>query len=244
MSPQRDCLSGPARPRRSSSRPPVLATAALILGLLATPSPALAQQTLEIQFIANMAVRLSDGTTTLVSDFPYRSGYAGYMTWSLEGIGSLEGATAFITHEHADHWERELWNEMQLSVVADPAITAGLDPSRVRPWGESIRVGAATIHPVRTPHTGAHHSYRLSWGGLELYFTGDTESTAELLAQTDLDVAFVSPWLLSAVARTGRRIDADLIVIYHHTDPDEPQAVPASAWVPHSGEVLRLPFPR
>lgn len=226
-----------------SSRAP-LVVAALVLGLLAPHSSAFAQEVLEIQFIANMAVRLSDGTTTLVSDFPYRSGYAGYMTWSLEGIGSLDGGIAFITHEHADHWERGLWEGMQLSVVADPSITAGLDSSRVRPWGEAIHVGSATIRPIRTAHTEAHHSYRVSWGGLELYFTGDTESPVELLAQTDLDVAFVSPWLLSAVDRSGGRIDADLIVLYHHTGPGDVSATAGSPWVPRRREVRRLPFPR
>lgn len=236
---------------------PAAAVAMLALAFAALPAPPLpppagamvapaprppAQEALEIQFIANAAVRLSDGSTTLVTDFPYRSGYAGYMTWSLEGIGSLAGATAIVTHEHADHWERELWEATDLRIAAAPAITAGLERSRVRPWSGAIGVGAATVRPVRTAHTEAHHSYRISWRGLELYFSGDTESTAEILAQQNLDVAFVSSWLLQAVAREGRRIDADLVAVYHHTGPGEvPDA--EGRWVPERGEVRRVPFP-
>ena len=207
-------------------------------------APAAAQGSLEIQFIGNAALRLSDGTTTLVSDFPYQSGYAGYMTWSLDGIAPLDEATAFITHEHADHWQAELWERMGLRVVASPAITRRLDPQRVVAWSEAMNVGHATIRPVRTDHTAAHYSYRVSWAGLELYFTGDTESSVELLAQTGLDVAFVTPWLLQVVARQGGRIDADLIVVYHHTEPVRALPEMGPTWVPQRGEVRRVPFPR
>ncbi len=41
-------------------------------------------QTLEFHFIGNMAYEISDGETTLLSDFPYESGAFGYMTYKFE----------------------------------------------------------------------------------------------------------------------------------------------------------------
>jgi hypothetical protein len=79
----------------------------------------------------------------------------------------------------------------------------------------------------------------VEWNGLRLYFTGDTEDTTALLAAKDLDVAFVSPWLLRAVQRAGARIDARTVVVHHHQDGE---SVPAfqDRIVPSQGQVLRL----
>ena len=78
-----------------------------------------------------------------------------------------------------------------------------------------------TFRPLATPHASLeHYSYVVEWRGLRLYFTGDTEDTASLLAARELDVAFVSPWLLRTVQKQGRRIDARHIVVYHHRDAE------------------------
>ena len=72
------------------------------------------------------------------------------------------------------------------------------------------------IEAVETPHAKiGHSSYLVTWKGLRLYFTGDTDSTERLLAMKNLDVAFVSPWLLAAVAEQKARIDAKQVIVYH-----------------------------
>ena len=43
----------------------------------------------EIEFIGNAAFRITDGTTTLLTDFPYRSGASGYMSYEAADIGSI-----------------------------------------------------------------------------------------------------------------------------------------------------------
>jgi len=53
-----------------------LATTFLAAAALAEPAEVRAR------FIGNMAFQLSDGRLTLRSDFPYESGYSGYMTWT------------------------------------------------------------------------------------------------------------------------------------------------------------------
>ena len=54
-----------------------LLVAALLAGATAAPAAEL-----RARFIGNMAFQLSDGRATLRTDFPYESGYSGYMTWT------------------------------------------------------------------------------------------------------------------------------------------------------------------
>ncbi len=178
---------------------------------------------LEVEFIGNMAMRLTDGLDTMYTDFPYRSGAAGYMEYSRDALDAVEQGVTLITHEHADHWDARAFARTKLKLIAPPAIAAAIEPDRVLPWGDSIRYGGIEVQPVATPHTDAHVSYRVLWGGRRLYFSGDTESTEAILQERDLDVAFVSPWLLRTVLGAGQAIDADLIVVYHHlADEDVP----------------------
>lgn len=179
---------------------------------------------LEVEFIGNMAMRLSDGLDTMFTDFPYRSsasGDMGYMEYPSDVLDAVEQGVTLITHEHADHWDAREFNKTELMLIASPAIAADVEPDRVLPWGDSIRYGRIEVQPVVTPHTDAHVSYRVLWGGRRLYFSGDTESTEEILRERDLDVAFVSPWLLRAVLDDGQSIDAELIVVYHHRTGEE-----------------------
>lgn len=208
--------------------------AVLLIGSLAQ-SPA----ELEITFIGNTAFRLSDGSVTLLTDFPYRSGAFGYMEYEPLAPGEVADATTLVTHAHLDHWDAEQSRALGLEVVADPSITRTLDPGSVVPWSSRIEHRGILIEPVKTTHTAAHHSYRVTWHGIRMYFTGDTESTVELLAQRDLDVAFVSPWLAQWVVEAGDRIDAELVVIYHHRS-GERRPMPDNAIVPRQGQTLRL----
>lgn len=74
------------------------------------------------------------------------------------------------------------------------------------------------IEAFETPHRKiGHSSYRVTWKGLRLYFRGDTDSITPLLAMKNLDAAFVSPWLLEAVAEQKARIDAKQVIVYHRT---------------------------
>ena len=77
----------------------------------------------------------------------------------------------------------------------------------------------------------------MSWAGLRLYFTGDTDSTDALLGVRELDVAFVSPWLLDDLRKRGARLAARQVVVYHHQDGE---AVPEyqGRVVPRQGQEL------
>lgn len=179
---------------------------------------------LDVKFIGNMAMRLTDGLDTMYTDFPYRSGANGYMEYSREEFDDIDQGVAVITHGHADHWDGGEFARTELKLIAPPVIAATVDFDRVLPWAESIRYGGIEVQPVATPHIDGHVSYRVLWGGRRLYFSGDTDSPEAILQEQDLDVAFVSPWLLRTVLDAGQAIDADLIVVYHHlADEDVPR---------------------
>ena len=188
---------------------------ALALALLMqTPAP------LTLTFIGNEAVQITDGSTTLVSDFPYRSGYSGYMTYDFGTVAPPGKVLCLITHRHPDHFEPSLLAKTSWQVMAPGEPLGPVESPRALPLGQSF--GPIQIEPQRTPHARLeHYSYRVTWGGRRFYFVGDTESPDALLDERGLDIAFVTPWLYRAAVRTGRTIDAKKIVIYHQQSGEQ-----------------------
>ena len=169
------------------------------------------------RFIGNMALQLSDGHVTLRSDFPYESGYSGYMTWSDALVPPATAETlCLVTHSHRDHFLASLVPRYCSKLIGPKDVTAAF-PERALKLAAQVRFGPVVVTPLATEHARLeHYSYLVEWSGLRFYFTGDTEDTAELLRQRALDAAFVSPWLLRAAAKGGARIDARRVVVYHH----------------------------
>ena len=112
----------------------------------------------------------------------------------------------------------------------------------VAPARQTVPFGDISIEALPTPHAKiGHYSYLVTWHGMRLYFTGDTDDTTELLAATNLDVAFVSPWLFHAARKSGRAIDAKRVVIYHQEAGET--SIPGCAVtcsVPRQGATFRL----
>jgi len=188
----------------------------LLLLQLASPS-----EGLRARFIGNMAFEISDGTHRILTDFPYESGYSGYMRWTLPAPPETPTALCLVTHSHRDHWLASLAPRYCARVAGPKDVTSALADRALSldgaAWGAARISALPTLHGP--PHaTLGHYSYRVSWNGLALYFTGDTNDTDTLLAQRGLDYAFVSPWLLSIVARRGERIGARHVIVYHQED--------------------------
>lgn len=161
---------------------------------------------LVFEFIGNEAFRITDGQHVLYSDFPYESGYSIYNEYDAAEIVPDPDAVTIITHRHRDHFDADLFASTGWTAYESEGDTL---------WGDVV------LTPVPTPHAGIpHRSWLVDWSGIRMYFVGDTEDSAALLAQRDLDLAFVSPWLYEIATATGRKIDARQIVIYHHTGPN------------------------
>ncbi len=170
--------------------------------------------TLQLQFIGNAGVLLSDGVTSLLVDFPYQSGAFGYMEYDFESAQPSGRTVSVITHAHSDHFDADLFLKTDWAAIAPPGVQSSLPAERVLS-GDSLRVGAFSVVAVQTPHTPEHRSYRIRWRGRVLYFTGDTEDIARLTGQPPLDVLFITPWLSCALARSGAAVNAVRAVAYH-----------------------------
>ncbi len=213
-----------------------LGTIFAVASLLAAPEPA----PLHATFIGNMAFAITDGKTTIYTDFPYEPGAFGYMAYDFAAVHKAPGALCLVTHGHRDHFDALLFAKMDAMLIAPPSVEAGVAKARTIPFAPRMRYRDIEIEPLATPHGKIEHtSYLVTWHGLRLYFTGDTDSADRLLAMKNLDVAFVSPWLIEAVAARKGRIDARQVVCYHHQTGEK---VPAfqNRIVPAQGETLTL----
>src|SRR5262245_55426963 len=94
----------------------------LVCLLLFAHAFAAEQADLSARFIGNAAFRITDGKTVLLTDFPYTSGAFGYMKYDASEVKQEPDALCLITHAHADHWNAELFQKMNASLIAPPKI--------------------------------------------------------------------------------------------------------------------------
>jgi L-ascorbate metabolism protein UlaG (beta-lactamase superfamily) len=197
---------------------------------------------LTFQFIGNMAFEITDGATTLYTDFPYESGAFGYMKYDLKSLEISENGLSLITHGHRDHWAKELFEPLKLKVIGPPEVLKDVDPSRIIPLEKEITYEGIHIQRFATSHANlTHYSYLVTWHGIRMYFTGDTEELKTLVEMKNLDAAFISPWLAKSLLKNKQTVDAKKIVIYHHEDGEKVDA-PNNGIIPKQGEIFQIPF--
>jgi L-ascorbate metabolism protein UlaG (beta-lactamase superfamily) len=216
----------------------VLVSLALLLTGAAAHRPAL-----DARFIGNMAFAISDGNVTLMTDFPYQSGYSRYNTYAPSEIKSATPITlALITHRHRDHWDPSLFAGTNWKAAGPADVVSALPADRLQPLRfPRTTFNGIEIEPMQSPHPGVgHYSYVVTWHGRRLYFSGDTESTDTLAAARNLDVAFLSPWLYRSALERNVRIDARRVVIYHHEAGEQVPQCRDNCSVPKQGETFRI----
>src|SRR5918994_1696484 len=108
---------------------------------------------LQARFIGNMAFAITDGSVTLMTDFPYESGYSRYMTYHPEEIRSTTPTTlSLITHRHGDHWKPVLFAKTDWKVAGPNDVIASAPAHRVVPLSETrTTVGPLEIERIETP---------------------------------------------------------------------------------------------
>ena len=194
-------------------------------------------------FIGNEAWHITDGEYTLLTDFPYQSGYSRYMTWEWSGVPKIADPAKLLvvaTHQHRDHFAAELFPRLSPGGVIGPASVRAAAPGKgIEPTGDA-RFGPIRVQAISTPHADLeHYSYVIEWHGLRIYLPGDTEGASSLIAAKNLDVAFVTSWMLRAAARAGAKIDARRVIVVHHEAGENVAPFQAST-VPRQGEVIVL----
>lgn len=180
---------------------------------LAAPTIGHAQR-LDFTFLGNCGVRIKLDSGYLFTDFPYRPGAYGYIDYDFNTVYRQEEGIALFTHLHGDHQSGKRLAKTKLLPVTPRKLKRGLSPATT----ERLRRYGLTITPIKTTHmlSLAHDSYFVEWQGRRVYFTGDTESPANLLTQTNLDVVFINPWLFNTLVDTKQSISAKHVIIYHH----------------------------
>lgn len=217
--------------------------ALLIASASTAQTPTSTARPLTATFIGNEAWHITDGEYTLLTDFPYQSGYSRYMTWEWAGVPKIADQAKLLvvtTHQHRDHFAAELLTRLNPAAVIGPALVRAAAPTRGIEPTRDARFGPIRVQAISTPHADLeHYSYVIEWHGLRFYLPGDTEGASSLIAAKDLDVAFVTPWMLGAVARAGAKIDARRVIVVHHESGETVAPYQAST-VPRQGEVIVL----
>lgn len=193
---------------------------------------------LEIRHIGNMGFLLSDGTTTLVLDFPYKSGAFGYQTWKESDLPPLRGeVVALFTHRHDDHFDPANLASRGWKAFGPEEILASVPvPGRVDE--KALEGRGIRIKPTATPHGGiGHYSYLIDWKGLRIYHSGDTEEATSLISAGKVDLALVTPWVLGAAKGAAK---ARQILVCHLATGEKVEALPESVRLAVPGAVLRL----
>ncbi len=209
----------------------------------AAQTPTVAPRPLTATFIGNEAWHITDGEYTLMTDFPYQSGYSRYMTWEWSGVPQIKDPVKLLlvtTHQHRDHFAAELVSRLNPAGVIGPATVRAAAPTKGIPPAADARFGPIRVQAISTPHASLeHYSYVIEWHGVRIYLPGDTEEARSLIEAKNLDVAFVTPWMLRAAERAGARIDARRVIVVHH-EASQKVAPYQGSTVPRQGEVIVL----
>src|SRR5690606_32466469 len=63
---------------------------------------------INIKFIGNCGLYITDGLTNIYTDFPYKSGAHNYMEFDESELDSIKENSIFIfTHKHSDHYSKK-----------------------------------------------------------------------------------------------------------------------------------------
>jgi hypothetical protein len=210
--------------------------------MLGSPAPSrpVPPAAFHARFIGNAAVEITDGSYTLLTDFPYESGAFGYMTYDSAEVHPRSRSVCLFTHGHADHFAPSLVGRIGCAVIGPTSVTSKVAGLEVLPLEPTISIGPLVVTPVRTDHgSEPHESYLVKWRGLSVYFTGDTDSAAELSRPGRLDALFITPWLLARARAAGLLPPAARIVVYHHRPGEKIEPCP-SCLVPRQGQSFDL----
>jgi L-ascorbate metabolism protein UlaG (beta-lactamase superfamily) len=160
-------------------------------------------------------------------------------------VNMPEADIILITHEHYDHLDTDLIEELKKSetVILCNAAAAGKAAGRPMKAGESVPIGKIIIETVdaynivnqRAPGQpyhpkGAGVGYVLNFGGKRIYVAGDTENTPEMKSLKNIDVAFLPmnlPYTMTPemVADAAKSFKPKILYPYHYGETNTDKIV-------------------
>ena len=202
---------GPMMPRPFPAA--VVLLAAGISSPSADPGPRL-----EARFIGNAGFELSDGTTAVLLDFPYRSGAFGYMKFDRKALRPRPGSLCLFTHRHEDHFDPDAIDSIGCTVAGPDEVQAMVPAPNRAGSGPVWETGGVRIECLPTPHADVEHcSYRIRWADQVLLVAGDIDDLAHLGPFDDPAAVVLLPsWLVPDLRNHPR--SGGGYVISHHAD--------------------------
>ncbi|SDZ75115.1 MBL fold metallo-hydrolase [Bizionia paragorgiae] len=178
---------------------------------------------IKIEFLGNCGLYLTDGTTNIYTDFPYKSGAHGYMEFDESELDSIRENSIFIfTHKHSDHY-----SEKNIKKVIKEK-----GGKKYGSWNieelENLKklVPNFSVQVFKTKHkwSSKHYSYLITWHNKKIFLSGDTESAETIGTIKNIDWAFVPYWVLLDAKENDIKIDAKMFGVYHLATVQIPSA--------------------
>lgn len=170
-----------------------------------------------IEFLGNCGLYMTDGTSHIYTDFPYKSGAFNYMEFNEAELDSIKENAIFIfTHKHADHYSKK--NLKKVLKEKNGEKYGVWDVSKLERLGEVV--DDFKIEAFKTNHkvfgiNFKHYSYLITWHGKRIYLSGDTTIPETIGKMKNIDIAFIPNWLYDNAKEQNIEIDANEIGIYH-----------------------------
>lgn len=168
----------------------------------------------KIKFIGNCGLYMTDGKSNLYIDFPYKSGAFGYMKYDQTEIDSIKEKSIFLfTHRHADHYSKKILR--QIKSKHQGKFFGNWNVKKIEKMNNIIE--DFNIERYKTKHrfTFKHYSYLITWHGIRIFLSGDTESADLISTMKNLDWAFVPYWIMLDAKEKKIKIDTEKFGIYH-----------------------------
>lgn len=198
---------------------------------------------IQIRFIGNCGLHMTDGKFNFYVDFPYKSGAYNYMEYDEAEIDDIVDPAIFIfTHRHADHFSKKLLKELRGEILE----TFKIDKNRVISLEElNDSVPFLSIKAFKTKHrfTFKHYSYLISWHGKRIFISGDTEQAEIFNEVKEIDWAFVPVWFLQDANEKNIKIDVEQYGLYHIGQYDKITTEEKNIkLLDEQGEVILIPY--
>ncbi len=196
---------------------------------------------IKIKFIGNCGLYMTDGKSNIYIDFPYISGAFNYMEYDRAELDSIkENATFIFTHEHPDHYAKELLNKIKGNKYGPWNIA---EISKIKDAIQYFDIIAFKTNHIVFGISFDHYSYCINWHNKRIYISGDTENADILAKVKNIDWLFAPAWILDDADEKNIKIDAQKIAIYHIGKMDKIANTDSKfKLLDKSGEIIMLPY--
>lgn len=189
-----------------------------LLSASQTASPSDAPRTL--RYVGNAGFEISDGTHTVLLDFPYVSGAYGYMKFEPGELRPRPGSLCLISHAHADHFDGEAVAEVGCQVAGPAEVMGRVAESSRFPGTSPWKFESATATCIDSDHGGVEHcTLVLDWHGATIIVAGDVESVKPLIRSLPEPDIFVLPYWLAKEASLVQEAFPGAKIVLSHEEP-------------------------